>query len=176
VKKFKWNTDSCLEDFKKYPNKTIQQAKKRNKDCDNKLLWSGFNAWEYPQHDVLKVKKGRKTTCYTKNQLLIMNQLGIFPPEIKKKEKQKIIDMSYNSSPISHLTKPYDCMNSLNIPSDNIHMYIVSTVPVVNWNSIRPIYSNKPNLIYKIFWHKYNPKWALYAFNAYIYQLTYKQP
>jgi hypothetical protein len=67
-------------------------------------------------------------------------------------------------------------MNSLDIPSDNIHMYIVSTVPVGNWSLIKPVYSNKPNSIYKIFWHEYNPKWALYAFNAYIYQLTYKQP
>ena len=176
-KKFRLNTDSCLEDFKKYPKKTIQQAKKRNKDCDNRLLWSGFHAWEYPQDTLLKVKKGRKTICYTKNQLLIMNQLGILPPEVKKKtEKQKIATMNYNTIPITNLVKSYGCNNSLDIPSDNIHMYIVSTVPVVHWGLIKPVYWNKPNLKYKIFWHKYDPNWNLFSFNTYIYQLTYKQP
>jgi hypothetical protein len=174
---FRSYTHSCLEDFKKYPQKTIQQAKKRNTDCDNKFLWSGFHAWEYPQHDVLKVKKGRKTLCYTKNQLLIMNQLGIFPPEVKKKtEKQKIRTMNYNTIPITNLVKSYGCINSLHIESDNIHMYIVSTVPVVNWSLIKPVYWNQPNSKYKIFWRKYDPNWNLFSFNTYIYQLTYKQP
>ena len=33
-----------------------------------------------------------------------------------------------------------------------------------------------PNLDYEIFWYKYEPSWARNGANAYIYQLTYKQP
>ena len=142
------------------------------------MLWSGFHAWEYPQHDVLKVKKGRKTLCYTKNQLLIMNQLGsaLLPSQVKKTEKQKIINMNYNSSPITNLVKSYGCNNSLHIESDNIHMYIVSTIPIHDWKSVIPVHTQCPTFNYRIFWPKYNPNWNLFSFNTYIYQLKYKQP
>lgn len=51
---------SCIETFKNYPEKTIQQAKKRNTDCANKILWSGYYPWQYAQKDLLKIKTGSK--------------------------------------------------------------------------------------------------------------------
>ena len=49
------NDSSCVETFKNYPGKTIQQAKKRNNDCANKILWSGYYPWEYAQKDLFKI-------------------------------------------------------------------------------------------------------------------------
>ena len=123
------NDNVCIQTFKKHPEKTIQQAKKRNTDCANKILWSGYYPWEYPEKDLFKIKTGRKTICYTKNQLLLMNQLGIFPKQIKKPKLPTIQKLQYNSSPISNLVSPHKCIDNLNIPVDNIHMYVVSNHP-----------------------------------------------
>jgi len=169
------NDTACIQTFKKHPEKTIQQAKKRNTDCANKILWSGYYPWEYPEKDLFKIKTGRKTICYTKNQLLLMNQLGIFPSQIKKPKLPIVKKLQYNSSPISNLVSPDKCIDNLNIPVDNIHMYVVSSKPITDWESLMPIYFKKANTISEILWYKYEPSWARDGFNNYIYQLTYKK-
>jgi hypothetical protein len=166
----------CIDKFKKYPQKAIQQAKKRNKDCANKILWSGFNSWEYPQTNLFKYKTGGKTLCYTKNQLLLMNQLGIFPEKITKNNYEKVRQTNYSNAPISNTVKQHNCIDYLNIPVDNIHMYVGSRTPITNWESVQPKFSERISSDDIILWYKFEPSWIRDKFNNYIYQLTFKQP
>lgn len=102
--------------------------------------------------------------------------IGYISSQIKKPKLPIIQKLNYSSSPISKLVKPYHCIDNLNIPADNIHMYVVSAEPITDWTSVMPIYLKKPNQYYEIFWYKYEPSWARDGFNTYVYQLTYKQP